>query len=129
MGGSYPVSNEPSCILLLRGGRFFFQPGGDDRLQEGHHRAELRAKLLDGVVLFAFAGRQEIRAALLGFLDPFFRVAAIANFCDNSLYFVPRLLRDDAWPGTVVALLGRFADRITHVAQPAAIDQVYDELQ
>ena len=47
----------------------------------------------------------------------------------NLPHGLPGLLGDDSRPGGVVAVLGGVADRVAHVVQAAAVDQVDDQLQ
>src|SRR5258705_13858405 len=55
-------SSGISLDLLVRRDR--------DGIEEGHHGAKLRADLLDRLLLFRRAGRDERRAALLVLVDP-----------------------------------------------------------
>src|SRR5579885_1793325 len=100
-----------------------FKPRSDDGLKEGHHGAEA------GTVLLARPGGQEIRATLFIFLDPFFGEAAVADFGEEFFHFVASLLSDDAGAGGIVAMLGSIADRVTHVAETAAINENDNELK
>src|SRR5258705_3849240 len=81
------------------------------------------------MLLLGFALREEVRAALFVLFDPLFRKAAVADLRQQLFHFVTRLLRDDARPGGVVTVLGGVADRIAHITQPAAVNQVHDEFQ
>src|SRR6267378_3552293 len=99
-------------LLLFGGGGGFVQAGGHDWVEERHHCAQLQADLLDLLLLFRFAARQEIRAALFVLLDPGFGEAAVADAGKKFLHFFARLLRNDALPGVIIALLGSVADGI-----------------
>src|SRR5882762_2408305 len=66
-------------LLLFGGGGGFVQARGHDRVEEGHHRAQLQADLLDLLLLFRSASRQEIRAAFFVFFDPGLGEAAVAD--------------------------------------------------
>src|SRR5712672_1690143 len=74
-------------------------------------------------------GGQEIWAALLIFLDPFFREAAVADFGENLTHLLASLGRNNSRARGVVALLGGIADRIAHVAEATAINEIDDQLQ
>ena len=90
---------------------------------------KLWPELLDDVRLFRFSLGEEIGAALFVFCDPVLCEAAIADFRQELFHVFARLLRDDARARHVVAVLGGVADRVAHVAEPAAIDKIDDELQ
>src|SRR5712675_116134 len=74
-------------------------------------------------------GGQEIWAALLVFLDPFLGEAAVADFGENLTHLLASLGRNNSRARGVVALLGGVADRIAHVAEATAINEIDDELQ
>src|SRR5260370_11415226 len=114
---------------LLRCGRFVLESRGDYRLQKWHHGAQLRAELLDGVLLLALARCEEIGAALFIFCDPGFRETPVANLREDFAHFFPRLPGDNARSGGIIALLGSIADGVAHVAEAAAVNQVDDELE
>src|SRR5277367_2055421 len=102
--------------LFFRRGGFFLETRRDDRMQERHHGAKLRAELLDGMALLPLARRQEIWATRFVFGDPFFRKTAVADFREYLAHFFARLFGNDTRAGRVIAMLRRVADRITHVA-------------
>src|SRR4029077_9845293 len=85
--------------LFFRRGRFGLEPRRDDRLQEGHHGAQSRAELLDGVLLLALARGEKIGAALFILRDPGLGETAVADLREDFAHFLARLLRDDARPG------------------------------
>ena len=97
--------------------------------EKRHHGAKVGAELLDGVLLFGFASGEEIGAALVVFLDPFFGEAAVLDFGEKLLHGFAGFLGDDARAGGVVAVFGGVADGIAHVAEAAAIDQIDDEFE
>src|SRR5712692_6633322 len=115
--------------LFFRRGSFVLKSGRDHRLEEWHHGAQLRAELLDGVLLLALTRRQEIGAALFIFLDPGFCETAVADLREDLAHLFSRLFGDDARSGGIITLLGGIADGVTHVAEPAAVNQVDDELE
>ena len=80
------------------------------------------------MLLLGFAFCQKIGAAFFVLVDPFLRKAAVANFSKQLFHFLAGLLRNDAWAGGVIAVLGGVADGIAHVAQAAAVDEVDDQL-
>src|SRR6266446_5693680 len=113
--------------LFFRRGSFVLKSGRDHRLEEWHHGAQLRAELLDGVLLLALTRGQEVGAALFIFFDPGLCETAAADFREDFAHLFPRLLGDDARSGGIIALLGSIADGITHVAEAPAENQVNDE--
>src|SRR5216684_3468286 len=70
-----------------------------------------------------------IRAALFIFFDPGFCKTAVADFREDLAHFFPRLLGDDARPSRIIALLGRVAHGVAHIAEAAAVNQINDELE
>src|SRR3989442_5443218 len=99
------------------------------RLQERHHGAQAGTKDFDRVLALAATLSLKIRATLFVLFDPGFRKAAVANFGQHFPHFLPGLLGDDSRAACVIAVLGRVADGIAHVAQSAAVDQIDDQLQ
>src|SRR6266566_1291669 len=99
------------------------------RLQERHHGAQAWTKDFDRVLALAATLRLKIGATLFVLFDPGFGKAAVANFGQHFPHFLPGLLGDDSRAARVIAVLGRVADGIAHVAQPAAVDQIDDQLQ
>src|SRR5260370_16722182 len=79
--------------------------------------------------LFAEPRCQKVGSAFFVLLDPFFGEAAVADFRKNLAHFLAGLLGNDPWARGVVSLFSGVADRIAHVAETAAIDQVDDQLQ
>src|SRR5215470_9608734 len=61
-----------TCELLLGSCRFGRESRSDNWLQEGHHLAQARTELFDGMLLLGFAFGKEVRAASFVFGDPFF---------------------------------------------------------
>src|SRR6266481_246293 len=92
-------------LLLFGGGGGFVQAGGHDWVEEGHHRAQLQADLLNLLLLLGFAARQKIRAAFFVLFYPRFGEAPVANAREQFLHLLARLLRNDALPGVIIALL------------------------
>src|SRR6267143_5710965 len=90
-------------LLLFGGGGGFVQAGGHDWVEEGHHRAQLQADLLDLLLLLGFAARQEIRAALFVFFNPCLRKTAVADAREQLLHLLARLLGHNALPGVIIA--------------------------
>src|SRR4051812_1591883 len=88
-------------------------------LEEGHHLTKLAAHDFDLVVVALFAHRQELLAPRLVLLDPLPREFAGLDFAENFLHLRARLVIDHARPASVVAVLGRVADAVTHIAQAA----------
>src|SRR5437879_6742385 len=126
-----PRSRKPSglkglsytaTILLFRRRSGFIQSGGHDGIKERHHRAQLQPDLLDLLLLFRFAPRQEIRAALFVFFDPGLGKTPIPNARKQLLHSIARFLRHNSLPGVIITLLRRVAHGIPHIAQPAAIN-------
>src|SRR5260370_75065 len=115
--------------LFFRRGRLVLKSGRDHRLEEWHHGAQLRAELLDGVLLLALTRRQEVGAALFVLFDPGFCETAVADLREDLAPLFSRLLGDDARSGGIITLLGSIADGIAHVAEAAAVNQVNDELE
>src|SRR5229473_7541256 len=115
--------------LFFRRGRLVLKSGRDHRLEEWHHGAQLRAELLDGVLLLALTRRQEVRAALFVLFDPGFCETAVADLREDLAHLFSRLFGDDARSGGIITLLGGIADGVTHVAEAAAVNQVDDELE
>src|SRR5664279_1000590 len=101
----------------------------DDRVQERHLRAQLGTDPLDEVVLLLLARRLERRTPVAVFFDPLLGVGPVLDLLEDLLHLATRRLRDDAGAGGVVAVLGRVADGIAHVVEPAAVHEVDDELQ
>src|SRR5207302_3414001 len=61
---SYERPARASCGLFLGGGGLDLQAWCENRLKEGHHRAQLGAELLNGMLLLALARGQKVAAAL-----------------------------------------------------------------
>src|SRR6266852_7638023 len=107
--------------LFFRRGSFVLKSGRDHRLEEWHHGAQLRAELLDGVLLLALTPGQEVGAALFIFFDPGLRETAVADFRKDLANLFPGLLGDDPRSGGIISLLCSVADGVAHVAEAAAV--------
>src|SRR5438477_9161281 len=118
-----------ACWLLVGGRRFSRKAGGNDWLEKRHHGAQARTELLDGILLFGFALGEKILAAIFVFLDPFFGEAAVANLRQEFFHFIASLLGHDARACGVVTVLRGIADGVAHVAEAAAIDEIYDKFE
>ena len=87
----------PGCRLDLRrylrplAGLFHF-----DRIEEGHHGAQLFAHFLDFLLLFFLTGGVEPFAAGLILFDPLAGEGSILNFAQDLAHGFPGLLVDDA---------------------------------
>ena len=57
------------------------------------------------------------------------RVFPAPDLLEQSLHLAPRLFGDDPGTARVVAVFGRVAHRVAHVAQAALIDQIDDQFQ
>ena len=79
--------------------------------------------------MFGFALGEKILAAIFVFLDPFFREAAVANLRQEFFHFIASLLGHDARACGVVTVLRGIADGVAHVAEAAAIDEIYDKFE
>src|SRR5580704_11167987 len=121
--------NGQFVASFLRGCGFFFESRCDNGLKEGHHGTQPGAELLDGMALLALASGEEVRATSFIFRDPFLGETAVANFGEDLAHFFACFLRDDARAGGVIAMFGSVTDRITHVAEAAAVDEIDDELE
>src|SRR5690242_13618089 len=97
--------------------------------EEGHHFAEFFAYGFYGLILGSFSHGQELFAAGLVFFDPLAGKFSGLDFRQDLFHFGSRLFVDDARTSRVVAVLRGIGDGITHVAQAAFLDQVYDQLQ
>ncbi len=70
----------------------------------------------------------EERPTRLVLQDPRPGIRPILNVLQHLPHGGPGLFGDDLGATGVIAMLGRVADRVAHVAQPALLDQVHDEL-
>src|SRR6266550_5574146 len=80
------------------------------RIEEGHHAAQLRADLLDRMLLLGRARLVELRTACFVLLDPLRREGAVLDLVEQLLHRLARFRGHDARPGDVVAVLSRVAD-------------------
>src|SRR5579862_5575695 len=126
MGGEkvLPHSADVAPRLFVGGGGFHAQAGGDHGLQEGHHGAEARAELFDGVLLFGFTPGQEADAAVVVFGDPLLGKAAVLDFGEELFHGFTGFVGDDARASRVVAVFGGVANGVAHVAEATAVDEI-----
>src|SRR5579862_2334135 len=117
------------AVLLVGGGGFHAQAGSDHGLQEGHHGAEARAELFDGVLLFGFTLGQEADAAIVVFGDPLLGKAAVLDFGQELFHGFTGFVGDDARASRVVAVFGGIANGVAHVAEATAVDEIDDQFE
>src|SRR5579863_6697099 len=98
-------------------------------LEERHHFAQLRAHLLDGLVLRGFTHGQELVTAGLVLRNPILGELAGLNLGKNLLHLGAGLFVDDAGTARVVAVLRRIRYREAHVAEAAFINKIDNQLQ
>src|SRR5215831_7788207 len=98
-------------------------------LQPGHACAQRRAYALDLPVDVLREELLVIRPALCVLADPLPREAPAAHFLEHLAHLVLHALVDDAGPARQVTVLGRLADELVHLGEPAFMQEVHDQLQ
>src|SRR5580698_8867782 len=101
----------------------------NDRIEERHGFAELRADFLDLMGCFFLANTSELVAPGLVFVDEFLSEGAVLNVVEEALHSLLDFRGYDAWTCGVVAPLSGVGDGVTHVFEAAAIHEVHDELE
>ena len=112
---------RPSSLLLLlfcAGDRF--QSRCNYRVEERHHCSQFQADLFDRLLLFGFAARQKVRAALFVFFNPGFGEAAITNTGKEFFHILASLQRHDTLSGVIIAVLGGVADGLLTLQETTA---------
>src|SRR5450759_1550468 len=135
-----PLAAAPGALSFIGiplGGESVLGLGGclwlavDDfhRIEKGHCLAKPGADLLDLVVAARLAHLLEVGLTGLVLGDPRGRKAAVLDLVQDLAHLVAGASVDDSRTRHVVSVLGRVADREAHEVHPAAVHQVYDELE
>jgi len=81
------------------------------------------------VISLGLTSRLELWQPRLIFGDPLLCELSILDVRKQGLHRLAGFVGDDLLARHVVAVLGRIADLISHVVQPAAIHQIDDQLE
>src|SRR5579871_2443043 len=111
-----------SLLFRLRYLGFFV-----DRVQPGHHRAQLSPDLLDLVLGVSAPHGLEAGTPGLVLKNPARGERAVLNLAQDAAHLFARVVVDDARTGNVVAELGGIANGVAHVAHAALVHQVNDQ--
>src|SRR3954471_4672649 len=93
-----------------------------------HHRPQLRAYLLDGVLGRGVAHAIKVRASVLVLRNPLACEVARLDFTEDLLHLRLRLRRDDARAPRHLAVLRSVTDGVVHRRDAALVDEVDDQL-
>src|ERR1700747_3292326 len=124
--GAYTAVPGPGERWRLRkglalAGRDFFG------IQEGARAAKPAADPLDGVFRLLGPHPVEVRATVAVLRDPLACEAAVPDAGQEPLHCPAGLFAHDLWTGSVVAVLRRVGNGVTHVVEPALVEEIDDQ--
>src|SRR5207249_10279270 len=96
-------------------------------LEPGHHRPKSRPNLFDRMRLTLRQQGIVDRPIGLVFQHPLAGKSSTLDLLQNFPHLLFGLIRDDPRPPRHVTVLGGGADRVTHIGDPAFVDQIHDQ--